>query len=98
VENILKERNNSYGDFACNACLAQKLKDVIRRGENWNRFSPSQREALDQVMSKVSRVLTGDPLHEDSWKDMVGYLTLIVKELTITDHDLFAKHKEKGEH
>lgn len=33
------------------------------------------------VANKISRVLNGDPDFLDSWHDIAGYITLVVKEL-----------------
>ena len=76
VNNTLSERGNSYGDFTDNAQVAQQLKNAVRRGQAWVHASGAQREAIDMILSKISRLVTGDPAHKDSWHDIQGYAKL----------------------
>lgn len=82
VHATLAERERTYGDFEDNAEMAQRLKSVMRTGEAWCRLDPDQREALEMIASKVSRIVTGDPNHVDSWHDVSGYATLVERRLT----------------
>jgi hypothetical protein len=81
VNKILVEREKNYGNFCINSIVAQSLKDELRSTKNWTFLSYDKKEALDMVMSKISRLLTGDPEHLDSWNDMIGYLTLVTENL-----------------
>jgi len=44
-------------------------------------LAPDQWEALEMIMSKVSRLLTGDSHKVDSWVDIAGYATLVADRL-----------------
>ena len=81
LDDTLKERGSRYGTFADNAAISQDLKKVMQASPNWSRLRPSQREALDVISSKISRVLTGDPEYADNWEDIAGYAVLVKKEL-----------------
>lgn len=83
VSTILNERQQRYGTFAANASLAQSLKAVIgdhaaHCGAN---LDPDMREALDQICTKIARIVTGDPRYSDSWVDVAGFARLIADRL-----------------
>jgi len=80
IEEILVERGTTHGHFPLNASVSQELKAICHH--HGKRLTPSQREALDNVCQKMARILTGNANHVDSWLDISGYTTLIVKELT----------------
>lgn len=83
VDAILNERATTYGSFAGQASVAQRLKAVAHQfaGQNNKTFAPDQAEALDMIFSKVGRILNGDPNHIDSWVDIAGYVTLVADRL-----------------
>jgi hypothetical protein len=81
IDMTLGARERTHGNFRYTACLAQEIKTVMRQGQNWERLSPCQCEALDQIASKIARVLSGDPRHEDHWRDIQGYSHLAEKTL-----------------
>jgi hypothetical protein len=76
---LLAERGERYGDFAKNAATAQALKAQLRASESWPQLRPEHQQALDAIMDKVSRVLSGDPDYQDNWRDIAGYATLAVQ-------------------
>jgi hypothetical protein len=49
----------------------------MREHIGWDRLSAHQREALDMIMHKVSRILNGNPNHKDSWVDIEGYAHIV---------------------
>lgn len=81
TEQLITERGSRYGKFKDGAEIMQELKFVMREVDGWHNLTPSQREALDMIQHKIGRILNGDPNYDDSWKDIAGYATLIVKEL-----------------
>ena len=82
IETVLEQRRSVHGDFHQDARISQALKHVIRDGVNWPNLSPEAREALDNIMTKVGRVLAGDPHHPGHWDDVVGYATLVLRTLS----------------
>lgn len=72
---VSKERESEYGNFRDNAYVAQEMKTLSRNPK----FSRVQREALDQILSKISRLVCGNPNHLDSWFDIASYATLAYK-------------------
>jgi hypothetical protein len=82
IDVVLDQRNGVHGDFHQDARIAQSLKIVIRDGANWSELTHEMREALDNMMTKVARVLAGDPNHRDHWDDIIGYATLVLRSLS----------------
>lgn len=85
IEKLLHERGGRYGAFPKQAHLAQAFKGLMRNSQNYERMHVAQREALDAIAFKLSRILTGDPNYEDSWLDIVGYAALVVEFLNKQD-------------
>jgi hypothetical protein len=71
---LLAARQATHGDFAETAAVAQAIKTVI--GDRAARLPPVQQEALDQIATKLARILCGDANHADHWHDMAGYARL----------------------
>lgn len=79
LTDILASRGADYGDYSEVARVAQALKSVIEPfGPNLN---DPQKESLDMFCSKIARIVCGDPNKKDSWIDIAGYATLIVRIL-----------------
>ena len=81
IENILEERGNTYGKFIDNAQIGQDLKDVVRRTHKWIYLSPDQKQMIDVIFDKISRLITGDPNHIDNYVDIEGYARLVRERL-----------------
>lgn len=73
----LAERGSRYGVFVDNAVIAQSLKRVIRTGKSWQSSSEDVKEAVDFILSKLSRVVSGDPEYADNWHDIAGFAKLV---------------------
>lgn len=82
LEAILAERGPRYGPFSDNATIAQTLKEIYRQAPNWDKLSPVQRETMDLIALKQSRILStgADPAYRDNWDDIAGYATLAAKD------------------
>lgn len=81
IEDTIKERTESYGDFTDNATVAQLLKDAIQMETNYPNMPPYMRESLDIICSKISRMVTGDWKHADNWLDIQGFAKLSLDRL-----------------
>lgn len=79
---LIREREKTHGHWGDTARLATEFKAVLAlamgmrddRGEK--PLSPEQREALDMILTKVARIVAGDPNHADHWRDISGYALL----------------------
>lgn len=76
IDKTIKEREKSHGNFAYTAQLCQDFKKILHGSKNWNHLTPLQRETLESVTGKISRILSGDPNHRDSYHDIAGYAAL----------------------
>jgi len=85
TDEILAERGSNYGKFTNHAKLSQLLKitfdNHVREYGNPELFTSSMNEAIEMIFHKLARIANGNPTYDDSWKDISGYSTLIVKEL-----------------
>jgi hypothetical protein len=80
---LTEERKATHGDWERTARIAQALKAVIHReigapGEivRGRVFGSAEREALDMILAKIARIVSGDPHHPDHWNDIAGYALL----------------------
>ncbi len=83
INNIMEERGNSYGDFGHQAMCAQTLKQILHGHAHRHAvdLSGEQKEAIDMLCTKLSRIVNGDPNKVDSWRDVEGYAKLIADRL-----------------
>lgn len=81
VDSTLATRENNYGSFTDNADISQQLKDVIRSGKSYDKLSNTQKEVLEMICTKISRIMGGDPSYLDTWHDISGYAKLAEEEL-----------------
>lgn len=80
IEEILKERGKTHGDFSQQSALSQGFKELMRQSTRVGLY-PHQKEALDMIVHKLSRILSGNPNEPDHWVDIAGYSTLVANEL-----------------
>lgn len=79
---LLVERQHTHGDFATNADWSQRIKRLVREAEDAGcALTNVQREALDMIALKISRILSGHPGYGDHWDDIAGYAKLASEEL-----------------
>jgi trehalose/maltose hydrolase-like predicted phosphorylase len=83
VDAILDARADQYGSFMQSADVAIKIKGVMHNAiaRNDLHMFPDQLLALDMIAVKISRILTGNPSHVDSWVDIAGYAKLVSDRL-----------------
>lgn len=78
---LLNERQGTHGAFVENALIAQSLKGTFRTSPGYKVLTPIQREALDLIATKISRVLSGNSGFDDHWQDIQGYAQLAREEI-----------------
>ncbi len=74
---LLNERAKTHGDFDQVALTARAIKALFSRAN----LSPTQREALDMIASKLGRIANGNANEPDHWRDIAGYAELVVRHL-----------------
>ena len=77
VGDTLKARDKTHGDYKMQAYLSQILKIDYRNAKNWRELTANQKESLDMIAVKISRILNGDPNETDHWHDIAGYAKLV---------------------
>jgi hypothetical protein len=83
---IIEEREEAHGDYRAQAAMAQKLKDQIRASPGYGGLTFPQKESVDMIAVKISRILNGNPNEPDHWQDIAGYATLVANLLTKGTH------------
>lgn len=75
---ILVEHEKTHGSFAHTAKLAQMLKSTFRLSKGYPN-NERHREALDQIATKLARILCGDSNSTEHWEDIAGYTNLAIE-------------------
>lgn len=70
------QRNNAYGDPLVNLGLAGNLKVIARAYAPGRHISYSEWEALDLLLTKVARIITGGIVHRDNYIDAANYCAI----------------------
>jgi hypothetical protein len=74
---LLVTRESTHGSFEDNAMCSQELKDTLRARPGWNHLTAIEREAMDQICLKFSRILSGKSMERQHWEDVRGYAALV---------------------
>jgi hypothetical protein len=78
VQETLKKREQTHGNFENSALTAQTLKAIFHSAKL---LTFPMLEALDLMATKFARILNGNYAEPDHWHDIAGYATLIENEL-----------------
>ena len=83
IADILRDRGQQYGDYALQADVAQRLKEVMytAAGEQERTLTSVQWESLDMIATKISRIICGDADKWDTWADIAGYAKLVADRI-----------------
>lgn len=76
---IIEQRQSTHGSFAENARLSQGFMKLVATGQNYDKLTDVQREALHMTLHKISRILSGNNFEDDHWLDGGNYLHLAIK-------------------
>lgn len=85
IDHILETRGGTHGDFTDNARFSTTVKDLIQQitDDQHQVMTPVQREALDMIVHKISRIICGDSSEPDHWADIAGYAMLVVDRINV---------------
>lgn len=70
------ERKSTHGDWMAQSATGVALDLAAQAGTGYTALAPHQRKAVDMILVKVSRIVSGDPSHADHWDDIAGYAFL----------------------
>ena len=87
IEEVLNQRQSTYGSFTKNAEVSQMLKYFMTQGTNYKQMPVPHREALEMIVHKIARIVNGDPNYIDNWVDIIGYSQLVIKEIKSYDEE-----------
>ncbi|HLJ63402.1 MAG TPA: hypothetical protein VKT70_04800 [Stellaceae bacterium] len=75
---LTEERKKTHGDWPVTARATIRLKLALRENlkEAGTQLSAVQLEALDMILAKIARIVSGDPNFVDHWRDVSGYAQL----------------------
>jgi hypothetical protein len=77
VSNLLNEREKTHGHYYNTATASQEIKNVMHNSINWPDLNVCQKESLELIALKISRILNGDQNEPDHWQDIAGYAKLV---------------------
>jgi hypothetical protein len=77
---LLETREQTHGSFEQNAIVSQTLKSSFRMVPGWHKLTEVERECLDMIAVKFSRILSGRSLEKQHWEDVVGYANLALEK------------------
>jgi hypothetical protein len=72
-------RRETHGPFAETADLAVWL--ALECSPPSEREPYSVQHAREMICAKLARIAKGDPMHEDHWRDIAGYASLVAEWL-----------------
>jgi hypothetical protein len=83
TQDILNDREKSYGNYAENCQLTQDLKDCIRGHPRWVTMSADKKQSCEMIVYKMARIISGNHAHKDSWDDIAGFALLISNDISL---------------
>jgi len=76
TKELTEERETTHGSFSANARVSQELKATIHCEKS--DMTNVQREAIDMICMKLSRIASGHAHFADHWEDIQGYCQLVL--------------------
>jgi hypothetical protein len=73
---LIGDRAKTHGSWFDQSLLQNLIKADMHGAPRWHLLSASQKEALDMIAVKVSRIISGNPAEPDHWDDIMGYALL----------------------
>lgn len=81
---LTAERGTTHGSFAENARISQSLKRIMHI-QDTAYYTEVQKEAIDMICLKLSRIASGHAHFKDHWDDIAGYAHLAAQECDSID-------------
>lgn len=80
INDVLNERQKTYGDFAVVARRAVGVMKTLGLPPDIVNANSVPIFAMTNIVIKLSR-LANNPMHRDSWVDIIGYATLVLRDI-----------------
>lgn len=78
---VLTERGTRYGNYLEQTAISNKIKESMQEIPTYWDMATDQKDALEMIAVKMSRIVNGDPDYADNWADIAGYATLVKDRL-----------------
>ncbi len=75
-EELTTEKKKEHGDWLTQSNRSRIIKTSMHNSVGWSGLESYQKEALDMIAVKMSRILSGDANLADHWDDIAGYAFL----------------------
>ena len=85
MSDLLNERAKTHGSYITVSYISQEFKNIALGSPNWFKLPPAQKESIDLIFTKLSRILSGNWAHADHWEDIEGYARLAQQSLAIME-------------
>lgn len=89
INETLSTREGQYGQYRVVSEISQNIKAIMKDSPNYKLMPTYMKESLDMIANKMARILNGDPLYDDSWRDISGYCTLVLMEIEDMEKDKY---------
>lgn len=83
IKHTLDEREATHGSFMRVSEIAQQIKSALSPDKCAHRMTAIQCEAIDMIVSKLARIVCGNPNERDHWHDIAGYATLVERSIPV---------------
>lgn len=84
VDGLIERRGMVHGDFTARSKVAQAIKKILHEHSMWpHSLNDAQKQSLDEIAGKISRIMEGDPNEPDHWDDIAGYAMLVANTLRV---------------
>lgn len=77
---LLEERGKAHGDWEKQSRLSFILKNSLHENLPIGSYPAWVMEAVDTILTKISRAMCGNCFEPDHWADIAGYATLVQKQ------------------
>ena len=74
TDDLIAARGKTHGEWELQAYNANAIKATLHL--HAHKFPPPISEALDHIAIKLSRIISGNPMEPDHWRDIQGYARL----------------------
>lgn len=78
ISSLLTERSVTHGDFKDNATIASQIRKTLYTSVGFHALPDVEREAIHQIISKISRLVSSAQERQDTWTDIAGYAMLVL--------------------
>lgn len=84
TEKLISTRETTHGPWEVTAQVSHNLKECFRaqaqlacaHEQVYNSLSPQREEAIEMILTKIARIISGNPDEPDHWNDIAGYAYL----------------------